>query len=108
MPVDMDAFTELSKYGATGVAIAAIAALVYVSTKFITYMQITQKEHTASLNKLAASNLQLAKSTERSARASEQTLKATEQQYQFMKNLNGKLEAAIKERVTNPNDPATH
>lgn len=46
------AFSELAKYGSAGVAIAAIAALVYITTKFLKVFQSTQNiisQHTTYL-----------------------------------------------------------
>ncbi len=93
--MEVEAAQELAKYGATGVAISAFVAIVFLIREFIKFQlhatQATAKStqhHVEALNKLAITLTRLEKSTDRNTLQTDETLK-------FMRNLNGKLEQAV-------------
>ncbi len=81
----MEFTAELAKYGPTGVALALVGFITYVGVRMLAFFERNEQRHD--------------KSDDRFAKAIRQNTKVTEQTYRFMKNLNGKLEGAVKEKA---------
>ena len=73
----MNGITDLATYGATGICIAIIIAIVYMVTKCVPIYEKIMAEMRHSI---------------------EANTKVTTEMYEFLKNLNGKLRKVTKKR----------
>ena len=86
---------------AIGLAATSIGGVIYVVKYLASTLSKDLKEHTkASIAAASASN-QLEKTVAKVGKQAELSAKNSEEQLIFMKKLNGKLENAIIQKVTN-------
>jgi hypothetical protein len=83
---------ELAKYGASGVAVAALLAIYWIIKGFLSFLKESEKRHCEAYDKLD-------ETIKENSRASALSVQSSKETLTFMKGLNGNLKRAYQDKV---------